>query len=66
MSEQATTEVEPTNTPGLTDPGALPADHPYVIALDAGWFGDPSQPRDETDYTVAGVIAAAAASEEAT
>jgi hypothetical protein len=50
--------------PGCTDPGVLPEDHVYVIALDAGWFGDPSIPKDEIDdneqYTVAGVIAAAA------
>jgi hypothetical protein len=44
---------------GLTDPGVLESDHPYCLALEAGCFADPSQPKDETDYTAAGVSAAA-------
>jgi len=55
--------TEPPNDPGLTDPGTLPVDHPYCVALEAGWFGDHevSDPmeHDNERYTVAGVIAAA-------
>jgi hypothetical protein len=61
--------AEPTTThelgdPGCTDPGILAEDHVYVLALEAGWYGDPSQPKDDAhdnfQSTVAGVIAAAA------
>jgi hypothetical protein len=64
MAEPSTTHE--LGDPGVTDPGILAEDHVYCMALEAGWFADPSTPKDDNEpYTVAGVIAAAA-SEEAT
>jgi hypothetical protein len=54
------TPAHPGGDPGTTDPGVLEEGHPYTTALDLGWYGDPSTPKEsDIDPTYAGAVARA-------
>ncbi len=54
-ADKATSTKSKPQTEDVGDAGVLPDDHPYVIALEVGYFGESE---DDGDYTVSGVAEA--------